>query len=229
MYLFELVFSFSSSIFPGVEFLDHKVVLFLLFWEISIPFSTVAVPIYVTTNRDQAWVFFGRNDAKAETPVLWPPHAKSWLIGKESDAGRDWGQEEKGTTEDEMAGWHHWLDGRESEWTPGVGDGRGAWYAVIHGVAKSQTRLSDWTEQYTRIPFSPHSHQHLWLADFMTIAILKGVRWRLIAVLVCISLMICDVEHLFMCLLAIYIPFLEKTYIQVFCPFFGCLLFLYRE
>ena len=74
---------------------------------------------------DQPWDFFGRNDAKAETPVLWPPHVKSWLIGKESDAGRDWGQEEKGTTEDEMAGWHHRLDGRESEWTPGVGDGQG--------------------------------------------------------------------------------------------------------
>ena len=65
------------------------------------------------------------NVAKAETPVLWPPHVKSWLIGKDSDAGTDWGQEEKGTTEDEMAGWHHWLDGRESRWTPGVGDGQG--------------------------------------------------------------------------------------------------------
>ena len=73
---------------------------------------------------DQSWVFFGRNDAKAATPVLWAPHAKSWLIGKDSDAGRDWRQE-KGTTEDEMAGWHHWLDGRECEWTPGVGDGQG--------------------------------------------------------------------------------------------------------
>ena len=62
---------------------------------------------------------------KAETPILWPPHAKSWLIGKDSDAGRDWGQEEKGTTEDEMAGWHHWLNGHESQWTPGVGDGQG--------------------------------------------------------------------------------------------------------
>jgi len=61
----------------------------------------------------------------SKTPVLWPPHAKSWLIGKDSDDGRDWGQEEKGMTEDEMAGWHHWLDGRESEWTPGVGDGQG--------------------------------------------------------------------------------------------------------
>ena len=74
---------------------------------------------------DQPWDFFGRNDAKAETPVLWPPHAKRWLIGKDSDAGRDWGQEEKGTTENEMAGWHHWLDGRESGWTLGVGDGQG--------------------------------------------------------------------------------------------------------
>ena len=74
---------------------------------------------------DQPWDFFGSNDAKAETPVLWPPHAKSWLIGKDSDTGRDWGQEEKGMTEDEMAGWHCWLDGRESGWTPGVGDGQG--------------------------------------------------------------------------------------------------------
>ena len=69
---------------------------------------------------DQPWVFIGRTYAKAETPVLWPPHEKSWLIGKDPDAGRDWRQEEKGTTEDEMAGWHHWLDGCESEWTPGV-------------------------------------------------------------------------------------------------------------
>ena len=73
---------------------------------------------------DQSWVFIGRTDAKAETPIVWPPHVKSWLIGKDSDAGRDWGQE-KGKTEDEMAGWHHGLDGRESEWTPGVGDGQG--------------------------------------------------------------------------------------------------------
>ena len=64
---------------------------------------------------DQSWVFFGRNDAKAEIPVLWPPHEKSCLIGKDSDAGRDWGQEEKRMTEHEMAGWHHQLDGDEFE------------------------------------------------------------------------------------------------------------------
>ena len=79
----------------------------------------------VHSKGDHSWVFIGRTDAKAETPILWPPDAKIWLIGKDSDAGRDWGQEEKGTTEDEMAGWHHWLDGRESRWTPGVGDGQG--------------------------------------------------------------------------------------------------------
>ena len=72
---------------------------------------------------DQSWMFFGRNDAKAETPILWPPHAKSWLIGIDPD-GKVWGQEEKGMTEDEMAGWHHWLDECEFGWTPGVGDGR---------------------------------------------------------------------------------------------------------
>ena len=82
----------------------------------------------VHSKGDQPWVFFGRNDAEAETPVLWPPHAKNWLIGKDSDAG-GWGQEEKGTTEGEMAGWHHPLDGHEFGRTPGVGDGQGglAW------------------------------------------------------------------------------------------------------
>ena len=79
----------------------------------------------VHSEGDQPWDFFGRNDAKAETPVLWPPDAKSWLFGKDSDAGRDWEQEEKGMTEDEMGRWHHWLNGNESEWTPGVGDGQG--------------------------------------------------------------------------------------------------------
>ena len=99
----------------------------------------------VHSEGDQPWDFFRTNDAEAETPVLWPPHANSWLIGKDSGAGRDWGQEEKGKTEDEMAGWHHWLDGRESQGTLGVVMDREAWHAVIHGVEKSRTRLSDWS------------------------------------------------------------------------------------
>ena len=75
---------------------------------------------------NQPWIFTGRADAEAETPILWPPDAKNWLIGKDPDAGKDWRQEEKGTTEDEMVGWHHWLDGHEFEEAPGVGDGQGS-------------------------------------------------------------------------------------------------------
>ena len=100
----------------------------------------------VHSKGDQPWMFFGRNDAKAETPVLWPPHAKSWLIGR---AGRDWGQE-KGTTEDEMAGWHHRLDGLEFEWTPGDGDGQGGLACCDSwGRKESDTteQLNDWTEE----------------------------------------------------------------------------------
>ena len=75
---------------------------------------------------DQSWIFIGRADVKAETPILWPPDAKSWLIGKDPDAGKDWGQEEKGMTKDDMVGWHHRLDGHEFEQASGVGDGQGS-------------------------------------------------------------------------------------------------------
>ena len=97
---------------------------------------------------DQSWVFFGRNDAKAETPVLWPPHVKSWLTVKDSDAGRDWGQEEKGTTEDEMAEWHHRLDGCEFEWTWGVGGGQGGLACCSSWGRKESdtTEQLNWTE-----------------------------------------------------------------------------------
>ena len=95
---------------------------------------------------DESWVFIGRTDAEAETPILWPPHVKSWLIGKDPDAGRDWGQEEKGTTEDEMAGWHHRsIDMSLGELWELVMD-RKAWRATIRGVAKRWTWLRDWTE-----------------------------------------------------------------------------------
>ena len=123
----------------------------------------------VHSEGDQPWDFFGRNDAKAETPVLRPSHAKSWLIGKDSDAGRDWGQEEKATTENEMAVWHHWPDGHESEWTPGVGDGQGG-LACCDSWGRKE---SDTTEQlnwliclthdsvYMLCYFLSPSHPHL--------------------------------------------------------------------
>ena len=79
----------------------------------------------VPPKGDQSWIFIGRADAEAETPILWPRDAKNWLIGKDSNAGKDWRLEEKGITEDEMAGWHHWLNGHEFEQAPGVGDGQG--------------------------------------------------------------------------------------------------------
>ena len=79
----------------------------------------------VHPKENQSWIFIERTDAEAETPILWPPDVKNWLLGKDPDAGKDWRQEEKGTTEDEMVGWHHWLNGHEFEQAPGVGDGQG--------------------------------------------------------------------------------------------------------
>ena len=99
----------------------------------------------VNAKGNQSWMFIGRTGSEAKAPVLWPPDAKSWLIRKDPDAGKDWRQEEKGMTEDEMVGWHHWLDGCESEWTPGVGDGWGG-LACCDSRGRSRIRLSDWTE-----------------------------------------------------------------------------------
>ena len=92
---------------------------------------------------DQSWVFIGRTDAEAETPILWPPDVESWLIGKDSDAEKDWGQEEKGMTEDEMVGWHHWHNGSEFEWTPGVGDGQGG-LVCCGSWGRKESDMSEW-------------------------------------------------------------------------------------
>ena len=96
----------------------------------------------------QSWVFIGRTDFEAEAPILWPHDAKSWLIWKDRDAGKDWGQEEKGTTEDEMVGWHHWLSGHGFRWTPGVGDGQGGLACCSSWGRKESdtTELLNWAE-----------------------------------------------------------------------------------
>ena len=118
---------------------------------------------------DQPWDFFGKNDAKAETAVLWPPHAKSWLIGKDSDFGRDWEQEEKGTTEDEMAWWHHRVIGHEFQWTPGVGDGHGGLACCSSWDCKEadMTEWLNWTELIFGIYWSTFRFCELFmLTDF---------------------------------------------------------------
>ena len=95
---------------------------------------------------DQSWVFIGRTDVESESPILWPPDVQNWLIGKDLDAGKDWRQKEKGKTEDETVGWHHWLDGHEFEQAPGVCDGQGSLACCSPWcVSKCQTQLSDWT------------------------------------------------------------------------------------
>ena len=97
---------------------------------------------------DQSWLFIGRTNAEAETPILWPPDVMSWLIWKDPDAGKDWGQEEKEMTENEMVGWHHWLNGHWFWWTPGVGDGQGGLMCCDSWCCKESdmTERLNWTE-----------------------------------------------------------------------------------
>ena len=101
---------------------------------------------------NQSWIFIKRTDAEAETPKLWPPDVKNWLIGKDPDTGKDWRQEEKGTTEDEMIVWHHWLDGHEFEQVLGTGDGQGSLVCCSPWGCKESdmTEQLNWTEQHVR-------------------------------------------------------------------------------
>ena len=92
---------------------------------------------------NQSRIFIGRTDAEAETPILWPPDVKSWLIGKDPDAGKDLGQEEKGTTEDEMVGWHHWLNAHGFEWTLGIGNGQGG-LACCGSWCRKESDTTEW-------------------------------------------------------------------------------------
>ena len=126
--------------------------------------------------KDQSWVFIGRTDAEAETPVLWPPHVKSWLIGKDPDSGRDWGQEKKGTTEDEMAGWHHWLDGHEFG---GVGDGQEGLVCCDSWGRKvwDMTERLNWTENKKILKFV-WIHERFWIAKAILKSGVEGIRFH---------------------------------------------------
>ena len=96
----------------------------------------------------QSWIFIGRTVAEAETPILWPPDGKNWLIRNDPDAGKNWRREEKGMTENKMVGWHHWLNGHEFEQAQEMVKDRETWCAAVHGVAKSWMWLSNWTTTY---------------------------------------------------------------------------------
>ena len=121
------------------------------FWTVELE-KTVESPLdgkqikLVNPKENKSWIFIVGTDVGAEAPILRQADMKNQLIRKDPHAEKDWRQEEKGTTEDEMAGWHHRLNGHEFEWTPGVGDGQKAWHAAVHGVTKSQTELNNWTE-----------------------------------------------------------------------------------
>ena len=108
----------------------------------------------VHSKGDQSWVFIGRTDVEAETPILWPPDAKSWLIWKHPDPGKNWGQEEKGMTEDKMVGWYHWLNGHGFGWTLGVADGQGGLVCCGFGGHKESdmTERLNWTDRLQELP-----------------------------------------------------------------------------
>ena len=107
----------------------------------------------VRLKGNQSWIFIGGTDVDAESPILWPPDSESWLIWRDPDAGKDWGQEEKGTTEDEMVWWHHWHNGHGFGWTPGVGDGQGGLVCCSSWGCKEldTTEQLNWTELYLTV------------------------------------------------------------------------------
>ena len=132
----------------------YTILSLFFYWTICLAKLEACLRENSISQGDQSWVFIGRTDVEAETLIAWPPNAKSWLIWKDPDAGKDWGREEKGMTEDDMVGWHHWLNGHEFGWTPGAGDGQGCLACCSSWGHKESdtterlnwTELSPWTE-----------------------------------------------------------------------------------
>ena len=132
----------------GVDYKESWMQKNWCFWTVALE-KTLESPLDckeiqpVHSKGDQSWVFIGRTDVEAETPILWPPDVKSWFSGKDPDAGKDWRQEEKGTTEDEMVGWHHWLKGHGFGWTPVAGDGQGG-LACCGSSGCKESNITEW-------------------------------------------------------------------------------------
>ena len=143
---------------------------------------------------NQSWIFIGRTDAEAETPILWPPDAKNWFIGKDPDVGKDWSQEEKGTTEDEMDGWHHQLNALSLSKLQELVMDREVWHVAVHGVAElDTTKWLNWTELIATLsqchfdqPLPPGTKQYFPLNE------LPGARKPNSGVYVCVCLFMSD-------------------------------------
>ena len=135
----------------------------------------------VNPKGNQSWVFIGRTDVETEAPILWPPDVKSWLIGKYPDAGKDWKQEEKGTTEDEMVGWHHWLNGHELEKT--VGDGEERDY-VLPSMGRKESDMTEWLNSFRIMELGAGGMGNVCLAPITsTLHSLHGGNWFLLMTL----------------------------------------------
>ena len=153
-HLYSQNYGFSSS-HVWIWELDHKESCVLKNWHFQIVVleKTLASRLdykikSVNPKGNQFWIFTGRADAEAEAPILWPPDAKNGLIGKDPNARKDWRQEEKGMTKDEMVGWHHWLNGHEFEQLWEMMKDREAWCAAVHRVTKTWTWLGNWTTRW---------------------------------------------------------------------------------
>ena len=142
-------------------------------WEKTLESPLVSKEVQpVNPKGNHSWIFIGRTDAEAETLILWPPAMKSWLTTTDPDAGKDWRMEEKGMTEDEMVGWHHQLDGHESEQAPGVGDGQGS-LACCSPWSRKESDMTEWL-------------------NWTELKILKPHQWRSITVLLSLSPRVCS-------------------------------------
>ena len=140
----------------GCHFLLHHIFIAIYY---RVLYNAIIYIQPVHPKGNQSWVFIGRTDAEAESLVLGPPDVKNWLIWKDPDAGKDWGREEKGTTEDEMVGWHHWLTGQGFGWTPGAGDGLGG-LVCCSSWGRKESDAAEW------LNWTEHAYTHTHICMF---------------------------------------------------------------